>query len=400
MNLQTTRKAQVGTYNAAILVAVVAGLIMLYIIFLPSVEREALLEDEDDSSVDEQDRILLLESIGQLSVGDDLEDRKDIPNVFLFETTNAKELARENPFVIQRGWFNNKEKQMSFSLNDLDNTENVFLTFTVRSHQGTLIIKLNGNTIFESEVTSSNIEPIQLDKSLLQQQNTLVFSVSPVGLKFWRTNEYSLDNIKVIGDITDRSKQESQNIFTLSREEFQSLEQAELRFVPYCGAESRVGSLEIFVNNRNIFSAVPVCEDPYKQVIPSGVLDEGQNSVVFRTTRGSYSVEQIFVEVEYEETRSKTFFFEINDSLFEDIRQSNEDVILSLEFVDDDEDKRGTLDINGHLRSFDQEIESDNSDKFFTLDIKSFLRKGNNYVRIEPETELNIVELKVQWQED
>ena len=54
-----------------------------------------------------------------------------------------------------------------------------------------------------------------------------------------------------------------------------------------------MGVLDIFVNNRNVFSAVPVCQDPYKQAIPTGILNQGDNRVVFRTNKGSYSVEQI-----------------------------------------------------------------------------------------------------------
>jgi hypothetical protein len=392
------RKAQ--GMNAAILIAVIAGLIMLYIIFLPSVEREKLLEKDDSRDVSDEDRILLLENVGQLTVGENLEDRKDIPHVFLFETTNAKELAKENPFIVRRGWFDKQEKEMPFSLFDLTNTENVFLSFTIRESKGVLSISLNNNLVFEGEVTTANIDPIKLDKRLLQEQNTLLFKVSPVGLKFWRTNLYSLESVKVVGDITDRTKQESQNIFTLSNDEYENIKEAELQFVPYCSAESKVGILEIFVNNRNIFSAVPVCEDPYKQIIPEGILNEGQNKVVFKTNRGSYSVEQIFVDFEYEKTRAKTYFFEINETLFEDILDSKDPVSLQLEFVDDDEEKRGVLDINGHLRSFDQEIKQDNTDKFFSMDITGFIQRGNNYVRIEPETELNIVELKVEWQED
>ena len=394
-------KAQAGGFNAAILIAIVAGLIMLYIMFLPSGDREDLLKDDDNSpDVSDEERILLLESVGQLAVGENLEDRKDIPNVFLFETTNAKELARENPFIVRRGWFDKQEKEMAFSLSDLANTENAYLTFNVRAYKGILAIQLNGETIFEGEITTTNVDPIKLDKSFLKGQNTILFQVSPVGLKFWRTNEYSLENIKVVGDITDRTKQESQNIFTLTEAEHESLEEAEVQFVPYCSSESKVGVLDIFVNNRNIFSAVPVCEDPYKQIVPSGVLNKGQNTVVFKTNRGSYSVEQIFIDFEYEETKAKTYFFEINSTQFDDIRDSNDPVVLTLKFVDDNEDKRGIIDVNGRLRSFDQEIEQDDSDKFLSMDITTFLQKGNNYVRIEPETELNIVELKIEWQED
>ena len=381
--------------GAAVLVAIIAGLLILYILFLPSVERKELLQSDDERDTgDDEDNILLKESVGVLSVGEDLESLKDIPNVFLFETTNAKELARENPFVVREGWFDTQAKEMHFSLSDLTNTENALLSFTSKTRKGVLTIMLNSEIIFESEVASENVAPIKLEKRLLAEQNTLTFLASPVGLKFWRTNEYSLDNVKVIGDITDRTKQESQNIFTLSASEYENIKESELRFVPYCSAQDRVGTLDIFINNRNIFSAVPVCEDPYKQVIPTGVLNEGQNTVVFKTNRGSYSVEQIHLDFEYEKTKAKTYFFEINDTRFDEIARDRDNVVLTLKFTDDDEDKRGTLDVNGHLQSIDQ------SEGSYSKTINSFLERDNNYVRIEPETELNIVEILIEVQED
>ena len=44
------RKAQ-GGLNAAVLVAIIAGLIILYILFLPEAEREALLENKSISKI-------------------------------------------------------------------------------------------------------------------------------------------------------------------------------------------------------------------------------------------------------------------------------------------------------------------------------------------------------------
>lgn len=393
---RTGIKNKQGDMNAAILVALIAGLIVIYILFLPSVDREELLEGEGSrsGSIDDKDRVLLREPVGHLSVGRGLEERKDIPNVFLFETTNAKVLSTINPFVAEKGWFNEQGKTASFKLDDLPNTDNVYLSFTVNDAQGILIILLNGNPIFEGEVPEGNVEPIVLDKDLLTEDNTLAFMVSGVGLKFWTTNRYSLSSVKVTGDITDRSKQESQNIFTLSEDEYENLEDAELRFVPYCGNAATVGVLDILINNRNVFSAVPVCEDPYRQTLPTGLLNEGQNRVVFKTGRGSYSVEQIAMELEYEETVSKTYFFEINQTLYDDIIEENEEVVLRMEFTEDDEDKRGVLDVNGHLRSFDQE------ERDFSEEITRFIEEGNNFVRIQPETELNIVELLVEIEED
>ena len=340
-------------------------------------------------SVAEEESVLLKEFPGRLDIIKDIED-KTIPNIFLFETTNAKELERINPFIARNGWFDKKAKSVNFRLDDLENMDNAILSFAAKKHKGTLIIKLNDETIFENEILSETVEPIRLKKNLLKSDNTLEFSASSVGIKFWSTNEYSLENIRIVGDITDRSRQEALNAFNLDGEEFFNIEKATLKFIPYCKGVADVGALDITLNGRNIFSAVPVCEDPYKQLVPTGIFNTGENRIIFKTNRGSYSVEQIRLEFETKEAKTKVFFFEINETLFNKIKNNNLDVTLTIEFVSDEENKRADLNINDQLSSIDQ------NKKIFTKNIKSLIEEGNNFIEIRPRTRLEVVEIRVQ----
>ena len=208
------RKAQ-GGINAAVLVAVIAGLIILYILFLPEKEREDLLENKNKTGQDgttgngnEEVVPLLKEFPGRLDTVSGITD-KTVPNIFLFERTDAKELEKINPFMVRNGWFDKKSNTASFSIEDLENTDNVILAFNAKKHNGILTIKLNDAIIYENEIETETVAPIKLNRNLLKDQNVLEFSVSSVGIKFWKTNEYSLEDVRVIGDITDRSKQES-----------------------------------------------------------------------------------------------------------------------------------------------------------------------------------------------
>jgi hypothetical protein len=408
------RKAQSGV-NAAVLVAIIAGLIILYIVFLPEAERESLLENKtisksrgSGSPIIDEDNILLREFPGRL---DDVEGviDKSIPNIFLFESTNAKELEKINPLVVRNGWFDEKKRTVSFGIDDLENTDEVILAFNAGKHEGVLTIKLNGEIIFEKDVEPvdgnvlengviENVGPVRLNKNILRDENTLEFSVSSVGFKFWQTNEYTLEGIRVIGDITDRSKQESRNVFTLTATELFNIDRADLRFVPYCRNEKDVGVLDVLVNSRNVISAVPVCEDSYRQPIPLGILNEGENKVVFRTNKGSYSVEQIKVEFIEKEVRTKVYFFEVNKSIIKDIEDGEIDVVLTIEFVDGNRNKRADLNINDRLSTIDTE------DKVFTKtlnddDDPNFIEEGNNFVEIRPRTRLDIVEIRVEMQD-
>ena len=197
------RKAQ-GGINAAVLVAIITGLIILYILFLPEDEREGILENksvkkttngDDDEDID----ILLEEFPGRLDIVKEIEE-KNIPDIFLFEMTNAKELEKINPFIVRNGWFDKKDKVVSFGIDDLENTDNIILSFKAKKHRGILTIKLNNEVIFENEIETETVAPITLKKSLLNDENTFEFSVSSVGYRFWRTNEYSLEDMSIPSD--------------------------------------------------------------------------------------------------------------------------------------------------------------------------------------------------------
>ncbi len=386
-----SRSAQ-GGMNAAILVAIIAGLIILYIIFLPTAEREKLIIEGKDktATAEEGSNLLLKVNPGLLSTTSGLEDEKSIPNAFLVETTNAKELEKINPFIVRNGVFDKREKKIEFQLDDPDNIDNVVLSFTAKKRKGILAIKLNGASIFENELTSEITEPVKLGKSLLDKSNTLEFSISSVGWQFWSTNEYSIENAKIIGDITDTSKQQSTNIFTITQNEFSSMERGTLKFIPYCSNVNELGTLDIFVNNKKLFSAVPVCDNSYKQSIPKTVLNEGENNIVFKTNKGSYSVEQVRIALEFKEPAIKTYYFEVSKDNFDSIISGGKDAELAIKFVDDGKEKMAKLDVNGKPETVQTKK------NLFTKIINSKISEGNNYVRLEPFEDLEIVELKIE----
>ena len=383
------KNAQTGL-NAAILVAIIAGLIILYIVFLPTAEREKIVKEKEDAAAEESSNILLKESPGVLSTSTGMESEKGIPNIFLVETTNAKELESINPFIVRNGWVDKRAKKIDFGIAEPENTDNVVVSFTSKKRNGILAIKLNNAVIFENEIASEAAEPVKLSKNLLGKANTLEFSVSSVGAKFWTTNEYSFENVKIIGDITDTSKQESTNIFTLSDSEYASMDRATLKFVPYCGNVNELGTLDVFVNNKKMFSSVPKCNDQYRQSIPKSALNEGENNIVFKTNKGSYSVEQIKISLEFKEPQVKTYFFEIGSGTFSKIRNGDEDAVLTIKFVDDKSQKRARLNINGHIES----VQTDKA--MFSKNINSKLSEGNNFVRLEPLEDLEVAELKIE----
>lgn len=388
------KRAQNGT-NAAILIAVLSAFIIIYIMFLPASQREDLLEGDGSSigsSVSQNKIVLLKESVGRLDPGAKVRD-KTLPNVNIFESTNAKVLEEFSPITIRNGWFVKKSRTASFTLQEPENIDNVFLSFSAPIRKGILSIFLNNGLIFEFRVSGIDAGPIKIKKSLLKKENELVFMVSSVGAKFWDTNEYSLADIRLIGDITDISKQASQNAFSITDKEIENIEKAELRFIPYCSSTVEAGNLDARINGESVFSAVPVCNDRYVVDIPLAALREGSNKLLFRAQKGSFSIEQIKLSFTQKEVPESVFFFEVNETTFRKIgdgRNQSHNAFLELEFVDDSEVKRADINLN------DRFIRIDQDKKGFRKQVTSLIEEGNNFIKIIPRNIVEIVEVKIQ----
>lgn len=318
------KRGQVKGSSAGTLVGIITLIIIFYILFLPPAERKALLGDDTPGNGVTtttqlggivRNQIIFTKNIGRIDVMEDVLD-KALPNVYISQSTSARELATLAPVYVKNGVFDKKFRNATFSIDDLENTNNVFMTFTAPKRKGVLTIRLNGATIFDYSITKNTIDPIRIDKNILRDTNILQFEVSGVGYAFWDTNEYSLESIRIMGEVTDVTKQKSKNMFTLTEGEYANIETATLKFIPYCTGGRSSGTLYIAINNKNVFSSVPICSDPYFIPISPRTLSAGENNLVFSTSEGSYSVEQTVMNFETKPTKSIVYYFEMDRKLF------------------------------------------------------------------------------------
>ncbi|MBW2977251.1 hypothetical protein KY331_00240 [Candidatus Woesearchaeota archaeon] len=389
------KKSQAAATSAATLIAIIAGLIVLYLLVLPPGEREKILgenitEEGEEAKVKETKTLLSINP-GRLDYLAQREIEHIIPSVNLNIITEAEVLKEINSIYIKRGLFTEEKGNISFRIEDIENTENVLLNFVATQRTGRLTIKLNGRVIFNNEIQTVNIEPIKL-KEYLENFNVLEFTVnSPPATNFWKTNEYLLENIMITADLVRRGAQESKNIFIISSVERNNLEKAILRFLPEC-ITGLVGTLDVWVNNYNIFSAVPDCGALSRPIeIPDYYLVSGENRLIFRTSKGNYLIDQIKIKSELEQLVYPVYYFEITDKRHQRIQDDEANVTLSLRFVDDIERKRARIIVNGHMISLDQnEIK-------FKEEITRWVEKGNNAIKIEPQKTIDVVELEVVY---
>lgn len=396
------KKSQGGT-KAAALVAIIMALIILYILFMPPSERERLLynktTNETGGDVEEEGKTnitLLLEHPGLLEYLPTTEYEKSIPSLSLYTKTEAEIVKSQDFVTVKNSWITSKKYELKFSISDLDNAENFILNFNVDKAEGNLRIELNDKLIYDKEATGANVV-LKLEKEDVKEENMIVFSASSVGLKFWSSNIYELQNIQVVADITDKTKQASKNRFILSTTETINLERSHLRFYVDCAQKLDLDNLEVLINNHIIYSQLPVCGDYVLQGFDPSILISGENMIEFRTqflkqTTAYYTLDNILIRLELKEPTHPTYYFDISSSRFNKVTEGAKKIYMRMLFTDDIERKKAELRINGI------ETNLDTKDREFLKDISDFVKKDSNAIKIIPKTSLEIIDLRVSYE--
>ncbi len=385
--------------GAAILLAIIAGLLVLFILNLSPADRAELLDDErtatargSNRSLDTQvaEKILLLATPGRIDFLVERELQHPLPVVNIYTRQEAKILAEKTMVYARKGIFQEDTGELRFSVPDLEHTENLLLSFTATSLNGRLVILLNDQVLLNSNLASGTTRPIPLPKSMLQQDNVLVFRVSSPGFAFWQTNEAVLENVKVVADITNVEAQSSRQIFLISDTEKNNMERITLKFQPSCLPED-AGKLNIKVNGAEIYAGFPDCAMPMipLEFSPTQV-HVGENEVVFRTERGSYVLSHVNVESKLKGVEFPTYYFDLSNEEFRAAREGTRRVRVRLDFVDVATSKYGDVVVNGALSSFDTK------EVLESLDITRDVVNGRNSVKVKPRKTVEIRELKVE----
>jgi len=399
MILRSSRKAQDGT-KAATLVAIIAGLIILYILFIPPSQREEILNITNESAADGSNvtiapsQTLLLVHPGLLEYVSATEYEKSIPPLTLLVSTEATTLKTAEAISIKNSWFSNKFYNLTFSVGDLQNTRNVLFSFNVEDSKGELIIELNGQTIYQKEPQEHNVALI-LPSDALSSKNSLMIKSASTGFAFWRTNSHRLSGLKIIADVTDISKRKSQSSFVLSSAESSNLETARLRFYVDCASKQELGKLSVAINNQEVYSQIPICGEIVSQQISTNILTGGENTIVFSTefekpTMAYYQIDNILIRLSLKEPLPLTYYFDLNSTNFNAVTAGTRNLIVEMLFTDSSTRKKADVYINGIKTGLETR------ERNYTRVISSFAKQGNNAIKIEPLSTFEIVDLIVK----
>lgn len=385
------RNAQSGA-NTATLLAIIAALILLYILFLPQADREKLLGDGTQTPAPgaraaPQTHILLLEKPGTLFKAEqkDIEHRIDSFNIFT--RTEDKVIKSIDSISITSSKSGSSSRKFFFNIEDPENTKNAILSFDAAERSGRLTIILNKETLLNEEVKGQRI----LTLENLEATNEIEFATQEVpSWQFWVKNFYDIKNVKILATITDVANRDATKIFFVSDKEAGNIESASLTYFIDC-ATTDIGKLSVYLNGFKLSSGIPDCGTLSKHTINPANIEAGNNEVKLITEKGTYLIDRVFVKTKLKEAIKPIYYFEINQTTKREIANKTKEAVLKIKFVDDKEEKLGIVNVNGHRISFDTRTRPE-----YTKDISSNIEEGNNYIQIEPQVTLNIVEIRVE----
>ncbi|MBI4140297.1 hypothetical protein HY485_00510 [Candidatus Woesearchaeota archaeon] len=378
------KKAQAST-----LIFLIMVLLIFYILFLPASEREKLLGENDSTTsvfVASEPVVLLSDDVGTLTQVKEKDIEHTLTPVILEERVSAEVFAELPPFTVRKGWFFASPKEFVFSVENPALVEGGLLSFQVGQHRGLLSIKVNNVEVFDGELNDGpNV--IKIKKELLQKMNVVEFAGRGFGLL---ARQYFFNDVKVVGDVKDLSRESVVESFIVSPEEKNALASGYLSFYAVCNREL-AGTLATTLNGRLLASVVPNCNSVNRFELVGDDFVEGKNLLNFNMPSGKARLDSVVVKTKLKPTKGYVNYFNVNSSVFSRVLNNNDRVMLRVYFVDDDAQKTADLNINGILGSVDQR------NALYEKDITSKTREGNNYVALTPKVaELNVVKLEVK----
>lgn len=378
--------------QAAGLIVLILLFIILYILFLPPEDRDALLDDTSTYDSDDDGEgireSVLLTSPGTIEYLRESGINHTIPSFKLVSLTNSRIIERAESIAAQNSWFQKQTENMSVYIDDVEQTQNMLLSFSIEEAEGELTILFNGRTIFQGTLETGNVDPIRIPVSLIRSENTLSFEVSSVGIQFWKKNRYLLQNVQITADQEDPTTQRSRNVFLVSNTENANMESAKLQYFIDC-LSSTVSPLRITINGNQVTHKVPDCNSFSQLELSTDYLTPGENTITFSIEEGSYSVYGIYINTELTEMTNPVYYFELREEEYEELEYGTSDLLLQMRFPDDTTDKVADILVNGHL------LRLDDDDETYEADITDYIKEKNNAIKIVPKSQLDIVELEV-----
>ncbi|MEK6936560.1 MAG: hypothetical protein AABW58_00650 [Nanoarchaeota archaeon] len=379
------------TIHVTGLVILIGILIILYMFLIPPEAKEDILEgrgvgDDYDGFTSgkakerKDGETFLLETPGFLFPQTKDKEEIKISPVNLFSKSSQKIINLASSVSVSRSLITNNYQDLSFTLTNPENTNKLRVFFNAVETKGPLQVYINSKLAFKGTPTSE-ILPLELPTSNLKTENTLRFEASSPSFKFLSVNRYDLKDIKLIKEEMSENVRE-ERAFSLSKDK---IKKAKLSYFINCLQDTdNQGLLRIFLNEFNVHSAQVVCDAAHQNIEVLKDYFEDKNTLAFEKNFGDFVLEQVKLEVELER-KSPTYFFDVNE---EDL---DKEFTLRLHLVPNEDDERSSATILVNSNS----VTLDTERNVFSKDISAFIKEDENFVKIVPKNEFEVISLEV-----
>lgn len=405
--------------SAAILVALVGGALILYILMLPPAERERLLFSDGGGAgaggggyggggvFTQYGPVLIFQDTpGTLRAVKSSVSEHNVPSATIYTAINTQEVKFIDSAVIKNGVFARRALDAEFYVNR-GAGNNYLLSFNVdEAGTGRLRVILNGHLVYERPVRERSPSPIPLPSDyIVDGENHIIIESDDPGFAFWRSNTYVLHNILVSADMLDDSSSVVAQQFTISEEEFESFESAQLQFVPDCNQRD-AGRLIVQLNSKVVrvegnrtaevpmilYSGLPDCGVMFKTDVSKDQLRQGENTLIFASQDGQYVIDRIKLLVRMKQNDYPVYYFNLPREMYDTLDAGDGQLRLTITFTDYRAMKSGEIVVNGFVQSFNVQDYAYQA----VLD-PGILTPGPNTLQIIPHIDrLDVAEVKIE----
>lgn len=385
------KKGEHSASSIATLIAIIVAFMILYLLLIPQEDREELLygnETKYDKGKVVGENILFSEFLGELSPVKRAENlTHDIASVNLFSSSKKDILTLSNAISVSKGFFTTKSQNLMFELDSPEDVEDAQIYILVGKSIGNLIIRLNGNVIYNKDLEDNTQEIIKLPLDYLVKQNTLELISSRPKFIFG-TNIHEIKYVKLRKQYNIKNRV-AERVFSVPTNELKYVEKAILSYSVYCNLEES-NILNIFLNDNLIFSDVPFCNLRSEDIeVDGSYLRPGPNSLKFETD-GDYICEGIELKTITSEEKVPEYYFDIEKEDYKEVARGIKDVIASFDFSVRNDRKIMDLYVN------ERKIRIDTSKNYYYVTISDYVEADDNLVRIEPMNTFDVVEFKIE----
>ncbi|MBI5797982.1 hypothetical protein HZA98_03720, partial [Candidatus Woesearchaeota archaeon] len=243
------KKAQ-SAVEVSVLIFLIAIAMVGYVILLPAGERAALLgESNTTTTTTTTGTSILSESPGAVGPSKSTVQTRTLSPIRLYSTTNAVSKPLAASLTISRNLLQNNYKAITFNIDNPSDLQDLKLVFLASSHKGNLNIDLNGNTVFQGEVTSDKLPIVLPTDSLKAEGNVITLSTS-LNWNLFSPNYYLLQDIQLLQGYTVADTSATR---TFTVDDASQISSATLTYYITCNSDEK-GVLTISMNDQEAFA--------------------------------------------------------------------------------------------------------------------------------------------------